>query len=261
MTARKMELPLVLVLTPVRDAVPHLECYAELLGRLDYPRERLSLGMLEGDSSDGTFERLAWIPARVPGLRRFQAWKHDFGAPAETSPAAGARRWAAHLQLERRAILARARNRLLQRALEDEDWVLWLDVDLADYPADVLRRLLAGGMPIVQPHCIGPDGNTFDTNAWQTTPQGPRILDRLPGRGPVALHGVGSAMLLVKADLHREGLVFPPYLYGRPSPYIRAVNSFAGIPGEIESEGLGVMAHDMGITPMGLPDLTIIHAG
>ncbi len=262
MTA-EMELPLVLVLTPVRDAAAHLARYAELLRRLDYPRERLSLGMLEGDSTDGTFELLPAVGELLPGLRRFQAWKHDFGAAAETSPLAGAGRWAAHLQLERRAILARARNRLLQRALADEDWVLWLDVDLADYPADILRRLLAVGEPIVQPHCVGPDGNTFDTNAWQLTPRGPLILDRLRGREVVTLHGVGAAMLLVRADLHREGLVFPPFLYGRRSRYIRAVNPFVGPDGqgEIESEGFGVMAHDMGTTPVGLPGLRIVHAG
>ncbi len=247
----------------MRDAVPHLARYAELLAKLDYPRERLSIGMMEGDSTDGTFERLSAIPARLPGLRRFGAWKHDFGASRETSPQAGAGRWAAHLQLDRRAILARARNRLLQRALADEDWVLWLDVDLADYPADVLRRLLDIGEPIVQPHCVGSDGNTFDTNAWRMTPKGPLILGRMKGRELVTLHGVGAAMLLVQADLHREGLVFPPYPYGRRSPHIRGVNPFAGPcgHGEIESEGLGVLAHDMGVVPVGLPDLHIVHAG
>ena len=54
----------------------------------------------------------------------------------------------------RRVVLARARNRLLSAALRDEEWVLWLDVDLVDYPPDVLRRLLATGKRIVTPHCV-----------------------------------------------------------------------------------------------------------
>ena len=38
-------------------------------------------------------------------------------------------------------MLARARNHLLFAALDDEDWVLWLDVDVVDSP-DILERLM-----------------------------------------------------------------------------------------------------------------------
>ncbi len=46
------------------------------------------------------------------------------------------------VQLARRAVLARSRNHLVQRALQDEEWVLWVDADLDSYPADVLDTLL-----------------------------------------------------------------------------------------------------------------------
>jgi len=49
---------------------------------------------------------------------------------------------------------------------------------------------------------------------------------------------------LVRADLHREGLRFPS------SPDR----------GYLETEGLAVMAKDMGITCHGLPGLRIMHA-
>jgi hypothetical protein len=42
------------ILTPVKNAVAHLDRYFELLERLTYPHELLSLGMLESDSSDDT---------------------------------------------------------------------------------------------------------------------------------------------------------------------------------------------------------------
>jgi hypothetical protein len=46
-------LPHVIVLTPVKDATPFLDRYFELLARLDYPRELLTIGILESDSRDG----------------------------------------------------------------------------------------------------------------------------------------------------------------------------------------------------------------
>lgn len=42
----------------------------------------------------------------------------------------------------------------------------------------------------------------------------------------VKLHAVGGTMLLIKADIHRDGLIFPPFLYGKPSPLICSSNGF-----------------------------------
>ncbi len=51
-------------------------------------------------------------------------------------------------------------------------------------------------------------------------------------------------MLLVRAGLHRDGLVFPCFPYGIGNSKIRRDNRWLG---EIETEGLGIMADDMGI--------------
>src|SRR5258706_2602406 len=53
------EKPRVLIATPVKNAAAHLARYFENLERLTYPRDRLSLGILESDSEDGSFEALA----------------------------------------------------------------------------------------------------------------------------------------------------------------------------------------------------------
>ena len=50
-------------------------------------------------------------------------------------------------------------------------------------------------------------------------------------------------MLLIHADIHREGLVFPTFSYKL----------------HIETEGLAIMARDMGYTCWGLPNLEIFH--
>lgn len=246
--------PRILVLTPMKDATPYLPRYLELLGTLDWPRERLSIGILEGDSRDETAAHLAELkPEFDRRASRVTILSRDYGVRLPE----GLPRWAPALQLLRRKTLARARNQLLFRALDDEDWVLWLDVDLVDYPPDSLHRLLATGHDLVMPRCaVVPGGPAFDRNAWGD--KGRIDFDNTGGERQIRLDSMGGTMLLVKADLHRDGLVFPPFPYGVPSPRIRDTHPIWGA-GEIETEGLGIMASDMGVQGWGLCDLEILH--
>ena len=279
----------VLILTPVKDAERFLERYFESIYRLTYPRELISLAFLESDSVDNTYSKLA---ERLPDLRsHFRSgsiWKKDFGFHIS----ANTPRWLEHIQKERRSVLARSRNHLLSRALDDQDWVLWLDVDVAEYPPDIIERLLASGKDIVQPHCVVEyGGRSFELNAWRD--KGKYHMDDLRAEGDlVRLHAVGGTMLLVRADVHRDGLVFPPFPYGKGNPLIRGrrlqtmretlsillrkgrlfkaltrmtrqdIRRVGGLGyvGEIETEGLGIMAHDMGYECWGMPNLEIRHS-
>jgi hypothetical protein len=249
--------PSVLILTPVKQATEHLNRYFELISRLTHPPDRLSLGLLESDSTDDTFSRLrAMLPALRGRFARVTLVQRNFGFHMPP----GVPRWAPPLQLARRTILAKSRNYLLFAALAEEDWVLWIDVDVADYPPDVLTQLLATGKDIVHPHAVTrPGGPTFDWNAWRD--KGRERMDALRGGPPlVRLDAVGGTMLLVRADVHRSGLIFPPYLYGGESRFARNPSPFVpnGV-GEIETEGLGIMAKDMGVECWGLPNLEIVH--
>jgi hypothetical protein len=254
------ELPAVLILTPVKDAAAHLPRFLTNLRTLSYPRGKLSLGFLESDSRDDTYAVLA---AARPGLaqdfRQVTLLKRDF----DFRPAGA--RWAVGIQRQRRATLARSRNALLQAALRDEAWVLWIDSDMASWPEDIIQRLLAARKPIVVPNCLRGMGEApYDLNSFRLTADAsqldwsPYIIDGLlqppkhfgreyltdlRGEALVELDGVGATMLLVDADLHREGLIFPPFSYE----------------GLIESEGLARMAREMGVGSWGLPDLIVRH--
>ncbi|GAA3367974.1 hypothetical protein GCM10020367_64420 [Streptomyces sannanensis] len=254
------ERPLLLVLTPVKDAATFLPGYLDRLRALDYPREAISLGLLEGDSRDTTPELLQQV---LPGLeaeyRRVTLVRRDFGLQL-----AGPR-WEPGIQRRRRSVLAKVRNHLLSRALTDEEWVLWLDVDVTGYPTDLVQRLLGARKDIVVPHCAtAPGGPTYDLNTFVLHPragtlnwsqwlrdgilQPPRgfgrtYLDELRGQGLLRVDSVGGTALLVRADLHREGLTFPPF------PYQHL----------IETEGLAAMARDMGTACWALPDLEVLH--
>jgi len=252
---RGTQLPSVLVLTPVKNAKKHLPAYVERLTNLDWPRGRLSIGLLEGDSTDGTWDALRrQTGALKRRARKVTLARRDFGFQLPD----GVPRWAPEQQYARRTVLAKARNHLLFCALRDEEWVLWLDVDVIEFPRDILHRLIGYGRDIVHPHCVTEyGGKTFDLNAWAD--HGKQTLHDMRGREIVPLDSVGGTMLLVKADRHRDGLIFPPFRYGVENSHARPSHADWGR-GEIETEGLGIMALDMGLQCWGLPDLEILHA-
>jgi hypothetical protein len=143
--------------------------------------------------------------------------------------------------------------------------VLWLDVDLIEYPPDIIERLLGFNKDILHPNCVKqPGGKSFDWNAWSG--EGRLLMSDLRGRGElVEIESVGGTMLFIRADLHREGLVFPPFYLGRMHERARRRRRLLPkwaipilqflVPGEIETEGLAMMAHEMGIPCWGLPDV------
>jgi len=246
----------VLILTPAKNATGFLDSYFGGLDKLTYPASAISLGFLESDSDDGTFER---IQERLGPLgyryASVQIWQKNF----HFSIPEGFPRWTHAFQIPRRKILAKARNQLLFRALRDQDWVLWLDVDVINYPADLIERLIATGRDIVHPHCVRwYGGPSFDQNAWRD--HGRVHMDELRG-GPdlVRLDTVGGTVLLVRADVHRDGLIFPCFPYGAANPAVRSPGPLQ-LSGELETEGFGIMAMDMGYQCWGMPNLEVLHA-
>jgi GT2 family glycosyltransferase len=247
----------VLILTPMKSASRYLDGYFRQLESLTYRHELISLAILEGDSSDDTLAQLqSRLRTTCTRFRKKSIFKKDFGFIIPE----GTPRFEAVYQPQRRAILAKARNHLLFRALDDEDWVLWLDVDVVEYPDDILEHLVGLDLDIVHPHCVNDyGGKSFDLNAWRDN--GRFHMDDMRGSGRVRLDSVGGTMLLVRAERHRDGLVFPPFFYGERSRWVRAPNPWqGGHVGEIETEGFAAMAKDMGIECWGLPDLEILHS-
>jgi hypothetical protein len=254
--------PHVLVLTPVKDVAVHLDRYLALLGSLAWPRDRLSLGLFESDSRDGTYDRLATLqPALTHAFATVGLWKQDFGFHPQVP------RWHPSIQLQRRSTIARCRNELLRRALRPEHaWVLWLDGDLQDLPSDLLQHLLDGGSAVVAPHVVSArTGDTFDLNTWRASADVPAIdwqpflVDGLlqPPRGlgrqylsefsdqrVIEVDAVGGCALLVEADLHRSGVLFPE----------------APVQGLIETEGFALLARARGCSCLGMPQVTVVHS-
>ncbi|GAB1310324.1 Golgi mannosyltransferase complex subunit [Madurella fahalii] len=184
-------------------------------------------------------------------------------------------------QKARRAAMAKARNSLLFSTLgPSTSWVLWLDADVIETPPTLIQDLARHDKAVIAPNCFQRFYNTetkamderpYDFNNWQDSPTAQELAKQM---GPddillegyeematyralmtymykadgllheeVPLDGVGGTALLVKADVHRDGAMFPAF------PFYHL----------IETEGFAKMAKRLGWQPFGLPNYKVYH--
>lgn len=180
-------------------------------------------------------------------------------------------------QRARRSAMSRARNSLLFTTIgPGTAWVLWLDADVVETPASLIQDLAAHDKPIIVPNCLQrytndqgkPDVRGYDFNSWQDSSEAAAIAKKmspddilLEGYGEMAtyrklmakiadtsegrdqtiimpLDGVGGTALLVKAEVHRDGAMFPPFAFYHL----------------METEGFAKMARRLGWSCWGLPN-------
>ncbi|KAK3943733.1 mannan polymerase complexes MNN9 subunit [Diplogelasinospora grovesii] len=184
-------------------------------------------------------------------------------------------------QKARRAAMSKARNSLLFTTLGPAtSWVLWLDADIIETPPTLIQDLAKHDKPLVAPNCYqryynaekkAMDERPYDFNNWQDSPTALELAGKM---GPddillegyadmatyralmaymyeegaddhleVPLDGVGGTALLVKADVHRDGAMFPAF------PFYHL----------IETEGFAKMAKRLGWQATGLPNYKVYH--
>ena len=253
--------PHLLILTPVKNALPFLRLYFHNLQKISYPKEKISIAFLDSDSNDGTYEGLQKLKEHYGNIfSQISIYQHDFSYETKKP------RWHITEQYKRRSILAKSRNYLLFQALRSyHQQVLWLDVDICQYPYDIIQTLLSFNKHIIVPNCVCENGQNFDLNTYKTREDahhlnwkkyiydgilqppvgyGRLYLNDLTHKEIIDVDAVGGTMLLINSDLHRQGLIFPSYSYRQL----------------IETEGLALMAKDMGYKCWATPNIKIIHA-
>ncbi len=180
-------------------------------------------------------------------------------------------------QKERRAAMSKARNSLLFTTLgPTTSWVLWLDADIIETPATLIQDLASHNKPIIVPNCYqryyngekkSMDVRAYDFNSWIDSEKAHQLaaamgkddillegyaemptyrmlmaymvdMQKLDPAREVELDGVGGTALLVKAEVHRDGAMFPPFAFYHL----------------IETEGFAKMAARLGWKSWGLPD-------
>jgi len=180
-------------------------------------------------------------------------------------------------QRERRAAMSRARNSLLFTILGPSTaWVLWLDADIIETPPTLIQDLASHDKPVIVPNCFQryteEDGKKairpYDFNSWVDSETAQEMAKNM---GPddillegyaemptyrtlmgkvaetdssrdqnkiMSLDGVGGTALMVKAEVHRDGAMFPPFAFYHL----------------METEGFAKMARRLGWQCFGLPN-------
>lgn len=201
--------------------------------------------------------------------------RQDFDPPIQSQDEKVRHKMAA--QKERRESMSRARNSLVFTTLgPSTSWVLWLDADIVETPPTLIQDLTRHDQPVIVPNCFQRyydskerkwDVRPYDYNSWVDSEEaqalaanmGPdeillegyaelptyrTLMAYLPDFAAldphrmVALDGVGGTALMVKADVHRDGAMFPAF------PFYHLV----------ETEGFAKMARRLGYAVFGLPD-------
>jgi glycosyltransferase involved in cell wall biosynthesis len=254
-------LPRVAVLTPCRNLADDLAQYFGLVDALDYPRDRLHLIVLEGDSTDDTRQMAEAMLAERDDYAGADLLRFDTGF----HPGEG-RRSRAEIQRDRRGAIAACRNRLMQAALQtDADYFLFIDVDMAEIPPDALRRALEFAAPVLMANCLLQNTTAvFDLNAFRyTRPVSDRMAARYvkgdiyqppkgyfrdyckfaDGNQVEPLHSVGGTFLLIRRDVAEAGVDFPE------TPYQL----------HIETEGFALKAAEAGFGSFVAPQIKVYH--
>jgi peptide chain release factor subunit 1 len=206
---QKLERKKVLVAFLVRDGEKWLTKFFKNLDKLDYPSQDLTFAIIEGNSQDGSWQMLSDFASKHEGV-----WlkKIDLEETSTADRAEAVRKRASRLGV--------LRNKVIDEALKDEEYVFWLDSDIVEFPASLLRDLLKANVDIVAPYVlIEGSGLFYDTLAFRKdglkfAPDLGRVqtvTGAVVGGLPDSLFEVDSVgtCMLVRTAVYRKGVRFP----------------------------------------------------
>lgn len=237
----------------------------------------------EGDAATALLNEAIKETQSGPEPQRFQSitiLRQDFDPPIPSQDES--ERHKLQNQKPRRAAMSRARNSLLFTTIgPSTSWVLWLDADIIETPPTLIQDLTSHDKSIIVPNCFQrytdeetnePAIRPYDYNSWIDSDIARRLAADMSkddiilegyaemptyrslmamlsekGKGDprklMKLDGVGGTALMVKAEVHRDGAMFPPF------PFYNL----------IETEGFAKMASRLGYVSWGLPNYLVYH--
>ncbi|KAG6599548.1 Mannan polymerase complex subunit mnn9 [Phytophthora cinnamomi] len=246
--------------------------FFNLVVSFNYPKEKISIAMLTSSLNEFGKVRALFANYIQHYLQLSLVFRNDFAQHGLSRD----NRHDDALQGDRRRMLARYRNYALLSTMESwHQHVVWLDADVTVVPSGLVQKMVQSGRDIVEPICLrkNEDGEwyDYDANAWvgqrKVRPAEQDDSDFVPGplnakhmhnmpdkaKELAPLDSVGGTMLYVRAEVHRQGVVFPMH-YVIGSEWGR--EGYDGI----ETEGLCYTAHFLGYKCWGMPKDVIQHA-
>ncbi|KAI9922689.1 hypothetical protein PsorP6_000462 [Peronosclerospora sorghi] len=196
--------------------------FFELVKSFTYPKEKVSIALLTSSASDyvKVKEHYGHYIDLYPRLS--VVFRNDFALSGVTRE----NRHSISLQANRRRMIARYRNYALLLTMETwHQHVVWLDADIQIIPPHLLSKMVQSRLDIVTPLCLiniaKKDGRTMtlmlrpsnlsdqENNEFVPGPSGAELMHDLDESTPfVPLDSVGGTMLYVRADIHRQGVLF-----------------------------------------------------
>jgi hypothetical protein len=260
-----------------------VEDYLEMIQKFDYPASKMSLSILtnsveEYESFKAVMNAIRFDNMGYQSIKLFHRLstlqlQHINGENVDLKRKNS-------FQKDRRREIARQRNFLVSVGVENEDSVLWIDADVVNIQPGTLKKFVASGKDIIVTNTVnGPKNEPFDANTWVGARKKPTAAERekiaqgglfVPGATKdtkylwdlvhvnedfVEIDSVGGTVLYVKANVFREGVIFPTqYIIGAEWDY----EGYDGI----ETEGLCYLAKYIGYKCWGMPhELAWHHVG
>lgn len=152
----------VLIGTPVKNSKPYLETYAHQLVRLDYPKEKITIVIIENDSEDKTWEFLNQKIA--PFLKKFpyravHLEKRDLGFHLSHFS-----RHRKETYIKRQECIDRTRQHIIDKYLKDNNYILWFDSDFEQVMPQALNIAISYNADVVIHYLRLKDSTMYDTS-------------------------------------------------------------------------------------------------
>lgn len=143
------KLPNILIGTPVKNCREYLRNYARQVAGLDYPKEKITIVIVENDSEDKSWDFL--LDEILPYFKKYPYrgvyfQKRDLGFKLS--------HFSRHLKefkIKRQESIDRTRQYILDTFLTDHEYVLWFDADLDQVPPQALNVCLSYSTDVVVP--------------------------------------------------------------------------------------------------------------
>lgn len=164
----------VLVASLVSQEEPWLQRFLDCLTKLDYPKDAIRHAFVEGKNTPLLHQ---WAKANT--------WIKEAN-PSITD------------RLER---LAHLRNLLIDEAhpIGNEDYVLWIDSDVIDFPPTLIKDLMKHGAPVVAP-AVWIEGTQpeqfYDTYAFRNIQEQNVPAFNLPYKGLIEMGSIGTCYMV-----------------------------------------------------------------
>jgi len=140
-----MKYPYVMIAIPIKNNAIFMQSLYDNITKLEYPKNKITLCILESDSDDNTWNILqTWQSVGLlDKYRKVHIWKHTFNFKLPYF------RRQINNQEERYRILGIVRTEVITKFLKDEEWIFAFDADLKWIPPASIKRGISLGEDII----------------------------------------------------------------------------------------------------------------